>query len=116
MGGGPDVPPGPPLSVRVRRRLRVVDAQEAPAMIEPSAARRAGSATLRYGLAVTSVAVAALVAGPPGRQLIVDPLERLIDTVTLQHAAVVFSAWLGGIGPGLVAVVLAVLTIDYFVT
>jgi len=77
---------------------------------------RRGSAALRYGLAVTSVAAAALVAGPPGRQLIADPLERLIDTVTLQHAAVVFSAWLGGIGPGLLAVVLAVLTIDYFVT
>jgi PAS domain S-box-containing protein len=95
---------------------RAVCAQEALAMREPSAASRLGSAALRYGLAVTSVAAAALVAGAPGRQLIADPLERLIDTVTLQHAAVVFSAWLGGIGPGLLAVVLAVLTIDYFVT
>jgi two-component system sensor kinase FixL len=77
---------------------------------------RLGSAALRYGLAASTVAAAAIVAGPPGRQLIADPLERLIDTVTLQHAAVVFSAWLGGVGPGLLAVVLAVLTMDYFVT
>lgn len=85
-------------------------------MREPCAAPRRRSAALRYGLAVTSVAAGALVAGPPGRHLIADPLERLIDTVALQHAAVVFSAWLGGIGPGLLAVVLAVVTIDYLVT
>ena len=53
-----------------------------------SALPRLGSAALRYALAVTSVAVAGLVAGAPGRQLIADPLERLIDNVTLQHAAV----------------------------
>src|SRR5262245_16358247 len=85
-------------------------------MQEPSAVPRLGSAALRYGLAVTNVAVAALVVSPLGGPLIADPLERLIDTVALQHAAVVFSAWLGGIGPGLLAVVLAVLTLDYFVT
>src|SRR5262245_8211909 len=85
-------------------------------MQEPSAVPRLGSAALRYGLAVTNVAVAALVVSPLGAPLIADPLERLIDTVALQHAAVVFSAWLGGIGPGSLAAVLAVLTIDYFVT
>src|SRR5262245_43533914 len=84
-------------------------------MQEPSAVPRLGSAALRYGLAVTNVAVAALVVSPLGAPLIADPLERLIDTIALQHAAVVVSAWLGGIGPGLLAVVLAVLTIDYLV-
>jgi PAS domain S-box-containing protein len=85
-------------------------------MMEPSAGRRLTSAPLRYGLALASVAVAALAASPLGRLLLADPLERLIDAVALQHAAVVFSAWLGGIGPGLLAVVLATLTIDYLVT
>ena len=85
-------------------------------MIEPSVVSRLRSAALRYGLAVASVAAAALVSSPLGRQLVADPLERLIDAVTLLHAAVVLSAWLGGIGPGLLAAVLAVLTIDYFVT
>jgi PAS domain S-box-containing protein len=93
-------------------RIRSPDTTE-----EEGSTMRLGSAALRYGLAVTSVAAASsFVVWPPGRQLVPDPLERLIDIVTLQHAAVVFSAWLGGIGPGLLAVVLAVLTIDYFVT
>ena len=60
---------------------------------------------LRYGLAVLSVALAVVV---------VLPLRGVVDTRPLFYAAVVVSAWLGGLGPGLVAVVLATLAIDYF--
>jgi PAS domain-containing protein len=60
---------------------------------------------LRYGLALASIAVAVL---------ITEPLEGHIDTMPFFYAAVVMSAWLGGIGPGLFAVFLATLAIDYF--
>jgi two-component system sensor kinase FixL len=73
------------------------------------------SAPLRYGLAVVAVGAAALVAGPLGHLVTPDPQERLVDGVALLYAAVVFSAWLAGTGPGLLAAALAVLAIDYFI-
>ncbi len=59
----------------------------------------------RYGLALVSVA-AALV--------ITRSLERYTDITPLFYAAIVISAWFGGMGPGLLAVVLSELAIDYY--
>src|SRR6476659_243628 len=59
----------------------------------------------RYCLAVLSVA-AALV--------ITRSLARYTDHTPLFYAAIVVSAWFGGMGPGLLAVILAELSIDYY--
>lgn len=59
----------------------------------------------RYGLAVITVA-AALV--------ITRSLQRYTDITPLFYAAVVISAWVGGMGPGLLAVALATMAIDYY--
>lgn len=59
----------------------------------------------RYGLAVLSVAVALIVT---------SSLEQYTDITPLFYAAIVVSAWFGGMGPGLLAVFLSGLAIDYF--
>ena len=59
----------------------------------------------RYGLAVVSVAVALL---------ITKSLEQYTDHTPFFYAAIVVSAWFGGMGPGLLAVALAAVAIDYF--
>jgi len=59
----------------------------------------------RYGLAVITVA-AALV--------LTIWLEQYTDITPLFYAAIVVSAWFGGRGPGLLAVVLSELAIDYY--
>src|SRR6476659_4559019 len=59
----------------------------------------------RYGLAVVTVGAALL---------ITKPLEPYTDITPLFYAAIVVSAWFGGMGPGLLAVVLAELSIDYY--
>src|ERR1051325_8538780 len=59
----------------------------------------------RYGLAVIIVA-AALV--------LTRWLQQYTDITPLFYAAIIVSAWFGGIGPGLLAVVLAELSIDYY--
>lgn len=59
----------------------------------------------RYGLAVVSVAAALL---------ITRSLEQYTDITPLFYAAIVVSAWYGGRGPGLVAVVLATVALDYY--
>ena len=59
----------------------------------------------RYGLAVISVA-AALV--------LTIWLEQYTDITPLFYGAIVVSAWFGGRGPGLLAVVLSELAIDYY--
>ena len=59
----------------------------------------------RYGLAVVTVAVALL---------ITRSLERYTDITPLFYAAIVVSAWFGGRGPGLLAVALSGLAIDYY--
>jgi C4-dicarboxylate-specific signal transduction histidine kinase len=56
-------------------------------------------------LAVATVAVALL---------ITNALEQYTDITPLFYAAIVVSAWFGGMGPGLLAVVLAEISIDYF--
>ena len=58
----------------------------------------------RYGLAVVSVAVALL---------ITKSLEQYTDITPLFYGAIVISAWFGGMGPGLLAVALATIAIDY---
>jgi len=68
-------------------------------------------------VALLSVAVAAaLTTGPGGERLFPEPPERFVHGVTLLYASAILSAWLGGIGPGLVAAVLAALVIDWFIT
>src|SRR6185503_18574746 len=59
----------------------------------------------RYGLAIVTVA-AALV--------LTILLEQYTDITILFYAAVVISAWFGGMGPGLLAVILSGVSIDYF--
>jgi C4-dicarboxylate-specific signal transduction histidine kinase len=59
----------------------------------------------RYVLAVVAVG-AALV--------ITRSLEPYIDITPLFYAAIVVSAWFGGMGPGLLAVILSELAIDYY--
>src|SRR4030095_254994 len=59
----------------------------------------------RYGLAVVTVG-AALV--------ITKSLEQYTDITPLFYAAIVVSAWFGGMGPGLLAVVLATIALDYY--
>ena len=59
----------------------------------------------RYGLAVVTVAVALL---------ITRSLQSYTDITPLFYAAIVLTAWFGGMGPGLLAVVLAELSIDYY--
>src|SRR5215213_625019 len=59
----------------------------------------------RYGLAVISVAVALV---------LTRSLEHYTDITPLFYAAIVISAWFGGMGPGLLAVVLSELALDYY--
>lgn len=59
----------------------------------------------RYGLAVVTVAVALI---------ITKSLVRYTDITPLFYAAIVISAWFGGRGPGLLAVALATVSIDYY--
>src|SRR4029453_563603 len=58
----------------------------------------------RYGLAVLTVTVALV---------ITKSLEQYTDITPLFYAAIVVSAWFGGMGPGLLAVILAAIAIDY---
>ena len=59
----------------------------------------------RYGLALITVALALV---------ITSTLQDYTDITPLFYAAIVISAWFGGMGPGLLAVVLAELSIDYY--
>ncbi|HSE19423.1 MAG TPA: ATP-binding protein [Pyrinomonadaceae bacterium] len=59
----------------------------------------------RYGLAVVTVALALI---------ITSSLQYYTDITPLFYAAIIISAWFGGMGPGLLAVVLAELSIDYY--
>src|SRR3984893_3915768 len=73
--------------------------------------------SLRWALAVASVAVAAaLTTGPGGERLFPEAPERFDHGVTLLYSAAVLSAWLGGMGPGLLAALLAVVVVDWFIT
>src|SRR5262245_24397241 len=68
-------------------------------------ARRACATVLTYGLACVLVAGALLVT------LLVRPDELVTPVFFL---AIMLSAWFGGIGPGLLAALLATLAIDYY--
>ena len=71
----------------------------------------------RWALAAASVAVAAaLTTGPGGHWLFPEPPERFVLGVTLLYAAAVLSAWLGGMGPGLLAALLGAVIVDLFFT
>jgi C4-dicarboxylate-specific signal transduction histidine kinase len=70
-----------------------------------SGGKRMSRTIWRYGLAVVSVAAALL---------ITRSLEQYTDITPLFYAAIVVSAWYGGRGPGLVAVVLATVALDYY--
>ena len=59
----------------------------------------------RYGIAVVTVGAALL---------ITKSLEQYTDITPLFYAAIVLSAWFGGMGPGLLAVVLATVALDYY--
>ncbi len=73
--------------------------------------------SLRWALAVASVAVAApLTTGPGGERLFPEAPERFVHGVTLLYSAAVLSAWLAGMGPGLLAALLAVVVVDWFIT
>jgi len=62
----------------------------------------------RYGFAVLAVAIALLV------KLLLAPLIQEESPFLLFFAPLVVSAWYGGLGPGLLATVLASLSSDYF--
>jgi PAS domain-containing protein len=75
-------------------------------MLKPDMLARYGRATVfMYGLAGVSVAVALLVT------LLLRPDELVTPVFFL---AIMLSAWFGGIGPGLLAALLATLAIAYF--
>ena len=86
-------------------------------MDDAPAPRRRLPLALRWAIAVISVAVAAaLTTGPGGERLFPEPPERFVHGVTLLYAAGVLSAWLGGMGPGTLAALLAALVVDWFIT
>ena len=67
--------------------------------------RRTQPLVLKCGLAVLSVAVAAL---------LTSLLERFMDTIPLFYAAVIVSSWYGGRWSGFLSVLLAMLAVDYY--
>ena len=66
------------------------------------------SLPLRYAVAVASVAFALAL------KTLLDPLSAQDAPFLLAFGAVMVSAWYGGLGPGLLATVLAGLGVDYF--
>lgn len=71
------------------------------------ALRRAPPVVWRYGLALLSVAISTAAT---------IPVEGFGVRVSLFFPAVLLSTWLGGTGPGLLAVLLATLSINFFFT
>ena len=63
---------------------------------------------LRYGVAVLAVGMAFLI------KLLLDPLITQETPFLLVFGAIMVSAWYGGLGPGLLATVVAGLVTDYF--
>ena len=62
---------------------------------------------LRYGFAVVVVALAAVLT------MLIEPL-RGTSSFLIFFAAVTLSLWYGRLGPGLLAIALSVLTLDFF--
>src|ERR1700752_1329829 len=69
-------------------------------------AQRVPRAVWQYGLAVVSVGGALGITG------LLEPYTTL--RTPLFYIAVIISAWFGGTGPGLLAVALSTLTVDYY--
>ena len=65
-------------------------------------------AALSYGLAVMSVVAALIVAWW------IEAVWQSAPHASLFFCAVMFSAWFGGVNPGLLATALSLLTFDYF--
>jgi PAS domain S-box-containing protein len=68
----------------------------------------APGAILRYAVALLAVAAAVVVG------LLLDRFLQTAPTVSLFLCAVLFAAWFGGAGPGLLATGLSILTFDYY--
>src|SRR5713101_959685 len=69
--------------------------------------RRIGPAVWRYGLSVLLVAICTAVT---------FPLQSFGVRTSLFFPAVLLSTWFGGTGPGLLAVLLSTLSINFFFT
>src|SRR5205809_6312729 len=69
--------------------------------------RKIAPAVWRYGLAVLSVAISTAVT---------FPLQDFGVRTSLFFPAVLLSTWFGGTGPGLLAVLLSTLSINFFFT
>src|SRR5438045_9028339 len=69
--------------------------------------RRVAPAVWRYGLSILSVAISTAVT---------FPLQSFGVRVSLFFPAVLLSTWFGGAGPGLLAVLLSTLSINFFFT
>jgi PAS domain S-box-containing protein len=64
-------------------------------------------AVLRYGAAITAVAAAVAAS-------LLQQVVEITPVVSLLLCGVVFAAWFGGLGPGLLAITLGLLAFDYF--
>src|SRR6059058_4084375 len=69
--------------------------------------RRVSPAVQRYGLSILSVAICTAVT---------FPLQEFGVRVSLFFPAVLLATWFGGTGPGLLAVLLSILSINFFFT
>lgn len=76
-------------------------------MSRSNASRPNSSALWRYGIPVLSVGLALGLARFPALGLEAAPVSVFL-------CAVMFSAWCGGVGPGIFAIVLSVLAFDYY--
>jgi PAS domain S-box-containing protein len=65
---------------------------------------------LNYGMAIASVAIALCFA------LLLEPVTSGTAPISLFYLSVIFSTWYGSLYPGIVAIVLSVLAINYFFT
>ncbi|MFP5261268.1 MAG: PAS domain S-box protein [Blastocatellia bacterium] len=76
-------------------------------MSEVDFSKRATTVLLRYGLAVSSAGLALLLTRLLGHAADATPTP-------LFFAAVMITAWYGGVGPGLVAIAVSTIAIDFF--
>ncbi|MDB5992550.1 MAG: sensory box histidine kinase, partial [Herbaspirillum sp.] len=71
--------------------------------------RRDKPAILRYGMSVLAVAAALYIVSR------MEPPPIAVVPASLLYCAILFSAWIGGLGPGLLAIAISFLGINYFV-
>src|SRR5215211_4272093 len=70
--------------------------------------KRSLEIALRYGVAILAAGAAL------GTKLLLDPLTVQDTPFLLVFGAIIFSAWYGGLGPGLLATAVSALATDYF--